>query len=94
MGSLAGAILASLLLASGANAFSVFIDSVFQERIARDDKRTPYDLDPGVYRLVLEERGGRGNFRGDIDILEGRRLFVVVFEPFGSSRYEVDIFYD
>jgi len=74
---------------------SVFVDSEFQERIAREDHVTSYDFPPGVYRVVLEQRGGRDSYRGDIDLLPDRRTVIEVFPgDFDSDRFAVRIFFD
>ena len=74
---------------------SVFIDGQFDTRVAREDKVTAYDLAPGVYRVVLEQRGGRRNFRDDIDILEGTRTVLEVFEDsFDRRDFDVVVFFD
>ena len=79
------------------NDISVFVDSARQEGIAREDKISYYDLVPGVYRVVLEERGGRGSFRDDIDILEGRNTVIEVFDTNGfddDSPFHAAVFFD
>jgi len=77
------------------NDISLFLDGIFQERVTREDKVTPYDLEPGVYRMVLEERDGSRNFRGDIDILQGGRTIVEVFrDPFDRRDYDTVIFFE
>jgi hypothetical protein len=74
---------------------SVFLDGYFQERVAREDRVTPYDLEPGIYRVVLEQRGGRNSFRGDIDVLSGRRTIIEVFPgDYNEDRYYVSVFFD
>lgn len=74
---------------------SVFLDGEFQDRVAREDRVTPYDLVPGVYRVVLEQRGGRNSFRGDIDVLSGRRTIIEVFPgDYYEDRYYVSVFFD
>lgn len=75
------------------NDISVFIDGLFMERVARDEKVTPYDLGPGWYRVVLEERGGYRYFRGEIDILPGRNTVIYV-GGYYTDVYYVDIFFD
>ena len=72
---------------------SVFIDSRRVEEV-RDDRKRAYNLDPGVYRVVLEEQGGGRSFRGDIDILEGRNTVLDVLPGGSSTRYAVEVFFD
>jgi hypothetical protein len=75
------------------NDISVFVDGRRLEEV-RDDKKRIYDLDPGVYRVVLEEQGGRRSFRDDIDILDGRNTVLDVHSSGSSSRYDVLVFFD
>ena len=53
------------------------------------------DLDPGVYRVVIDERGGYRTWRGDVDILEGQ-LTVMDMEVdyYMSQRYSAYIYFD
>ena len=67
----------------------VFVDSVFVFR-AGDDGAGFYDLEPGVYRVVLAERGGSRSFLSDVDILEGRQTILDVAPSIGST-YGVSI---
>ena len=77
------------------NHIAVFVDGFLQTQIAHDHAETPYDLRPGVYRLVLEERGGQRNFRSDIDILSGRLTIIEIFEdPHNWTRYHGVLFFD
>ena len=59
------------------NDIGVFADGNFIGE-ADDNDVDEFDLDPGVYRVVLEERGGDHNWHGDIDILEGRNTILDV----------------
>lgn len=60
-----------------------------------DFKDKTFDLQPGEYRLVLDERGGDRGIARDIDILEGRLTIVEVTIDFDSSRrYDLSIEYD
>jgi len=73
---------------------SVFINGLEVEE-TKDDKWRAYDLEPGVYRVVLEQQGGDHSFRGDIDILEGRQTILEV--RFGGpefTRYDVFVRFD
>ncbi len=68
---------------------SVYIDSAEQrETDAFDDRR--YIRDPGVYRLVLEQQGGRRSYREDIDVIADRVTIVdIAFEPGDPFDYDV-----
>ena len=55
----------------------------------------PYDLDPGVYRVVLEQQGGDRNFSDDVDILENRLTILDVdIDTDDGTRYDVLLRYD
>ncbi|MBN2561690.1 MAG: hypothetical protein JXQ75_12250 [Phycisphaerae bacterium] len=73
---------------------SVFINGAAQERTSERSWR-PYDLDPGVYRVVLEQQGGERNFSDDVDILENRLTILDVdIDPDDLYRYDVLLRYD
>jgi hypothetical protein len=59
---------------------------------AYDDKAL--DFEPGIRRVVLDERGGHGNWRGDVDVVEGRRTILDVTSRVNDSEYDVEIFFD
>lgn len=71
---------------------SVFIDGVsFPE--AKDGKNRTYDLDPGVYRVVLDQQGGDHTYRDDIDVIESRNTVLDV--AFGDgANYDVIVFFE
>lgn len=75
------------------NDVRVFIDGERRED-TRDRKSKAYNLDPGTYRLVLDEKGGDRNFRGDIDVLENRNTIVNIANRGSATRYDVAIFFD
>ena len=73
---------------------SVYVDGVETNKAPEDDWKA-YDLSPGQYRIVLEQRGGDHSFSGDIDVLEGRQTILDVEYAFGDPyRYDVFIRYD
>lgn len=62
---------------------------------ADDLDDSAYDLDPGVRRILLDERGGDGTFRGDVDIIEGRVTVIDVrSDPFDATRFDIAVFLD
>jgi len=70
---------------------NVFIDGQFIKKQSDNSDRY-YDLYPGVYRVVLDQADGDQNFRGDIDVLEGK--LTVMDTSFGSgTRYDVYIYF-
>ncbi len=72
----------------------VFINGVQMDRV-RARRWRAYDVDPGVHRVVLDERRGDRNFRGDVDVL-ARRLTVmdVTTDPNRFDRFSVLIYFD
>ena len=75
------------------NDIHVFFNGVAQAQ-APDRKARAYDLDPGVYRVVLDEERGSRSFRGDVDVLENRRTIIDVGSSGSFTRYDVFIFFD
>lgn len=73
----------------------VFIDGVRQGRVGDFSDRA-FELDPGVYRIVLDEDGGDRNYRDDIDVLVNRLtiLDVDVDNDFFDDDYDVEVFFD
>ncbi len=54
-----------------------------------------FDREPGVYRVVLDERRGDRNFRGDIDVLRGRlTVLEVTTDPGHRNRFSVFTYFD
>jgi hypothetical protein len=55
-----------------------------------------FDLEPGVYRIVLDEKGGDRSYRDDIDIIENRLtvLDVAYDDDFDDDDYDVEVFFD
>lgn len=52
------------------------------------------DTNPGVYRVVIDERNGYHSFRGDIDIVEGQLTVIEVLREYSSDLYEVNVYFD
>ena len=55
-----------------------------------------FDLAPGVYRVVLDQKDGDRSYRDDIDIIEGRLTVLDVAldnDPFDDD-YDVNVFFD
>lgn len=73
---------------------SVYINGNRVYDVNEDDARA-YDLDPGVYRVVLEQQGGDRQFRDDIDILVNRQTILDVYiDATDVDDYEVHIRFD
>lgn len=53
-----------------------------------------FDLNPGLYRIVLDEEGGDRTYRDDIDVLVGRLSVIDVSgDAFDSDDYDVEVFF-
>lgn len=52
-----------------------------------------YDLDPGVYRVVLDDADSDRSYRDDVDVIEGRiTVLDVATESFGDDL-DVEVFF-
>lgn len=72
----------------------VFVDGAELQRV-RARRWRAYDFDPGVYRVVLDERDGDRNYRDDVDVLDGRLSVVEVGIDEGSlTRFDVFVYFD
>ena len=72
----------------------LFVDG---ERLTRvgDYSERVIDLDPGIYRVVLNEEDGDANSRGDVDILENRLTILHVYaHPYDWREYDVRTEFD
>ncbi|HMO51570.1 MAG TPA: hypothetical protein PKE26_01810 [Kiritimatiellia bacterium] len=71
----------------------VFLDGEEQPTV-RAYRDRAIDRPPGVYRLVLDQRGGDRTFRDDIDVIANRLTVVdVATDPFHGARYDVAVFF-
>jgi len=75
---------------SGSDA-EVFLGGVFAG-IAESGEATVFDLEPGVYRLVLAEEDGDRNYWNDVDVIANRLTILDVMIDYSSaSLYHVVI---
>ncbi|MCF7838020.1 MAG: hypothetical protein K9N49_05270 [Candidatus Marinimicrobia bacterium] len=74
----------------------VYLDGQLEPVTVRRNRWQDYPLDPGVYRLVLNDDDDLGrSYRDDIDILAGRRTILFVDGPdLYSRRYRVSLRFD
>lgn len=73
---------------------NVFIDGIQVDRVGARRWRA-YDRDPGVYRVVLEERNGIRNFRDEVDVLDGRLTILdATIDTQRRERISVYIYFD
>lgn len=67
-----------------------------QKGTAGDYSDRVFDLEPGVYRIVLDQKNGDRSYRDDIDIIENRLTVLDVTydnDPFDDD-YDVEVFFD
>jgi hypothetical protein len=70
----------------------VFIDGERFQTV-QDFSNRAYDLDPGVYRVVLDDADSDRAYRDDVDVIEGRLTVMdVANEPFGDD-FDVEVFF-
>lgn len=55
-----------------------------------------FPLDPGLYRVVLDQKSGGRNYRDDVDIIVGRLtvLDIEIDNDFFDGDYDVEIYFD
>ncbi len=71
----------------------VYLEGYATNDVSRNDYEI-YDLDPGVYRVVLDERSGYRTFRDYIDVLDGQLTIMEVRVGYSSTEYDVRIYFD
>ena len=73
---------------------AVYVDGVRLEDVG-DYNDKAYDLDPGVHRVILDQRGGDRTFHDDVDILADRRTVMdVAVDNFNALAYDVVVTLD
>lgn len=70
----------------------VYIDGMEEGKVG-DYSNRAFDLLPGVYRIVLDERHGDRSWRDDVDIIEGRLTILDVAGGW-DDEFDVRIFFD
>lgn len=79
---------------NSADDIAVYIDGVRVEDVD-DYEDEAYDVDPGLRRVVLDQRGGEDrSYRGDIDVIEGKRTVLDVSVDALDDEYDVEVFFD
>ncbi len=73
----------------------IYIDGYYTNDVSNYDYEI-FDLDPGVYRLVLDEEDGYRAFSDDVDVLEGQLTIVNVSidSSYSSTEYYVSIYFE
>ena len=53
-----------------------------------------YSVEPGVHRVILDQRSGSRSWRDDVDAVEGKRTILGVTINAGDSEYDVHVYFD
>ena len=76
------------------NDCNVFIDGTEARGVDGNDKEW-YDLDPNTRRVVVEQDKTYRVFRGDVDILDGKRTILELsVDPNDLNRFDAFIYFD
>ena len=70
----------------------VYVNGIETNRVSAYDYEAS-DLEPGVYRVVVQERHGSRSYRNDVDILDDK-LTVMQVRWSSSYSYSVRIYFD
>jgi len=85
-----GSIIVDNRTADGVN---VYLEGSYTNRVPDFDNEA-FDLLPGIHRVVLDEARGSRNWRGNVDVLEGKLTVLEVNTGSYSSDYDVRIYFD
>ncbi|TAN36117.1 MAG: hypothetical protein EPN23_09135 [Verrucomicrobia bacterium] len=73
----------------------VYLNGTATSNRADYSSTTPYDLQPGTYRVALSEHNGYRSYAGFVDVLVGRLTFMDVTVDFSDRfAYDVVIFFN
>ena len=76
------------------NDCNVFIDGTEKRGVDADDNEW-YDLDPNTRRVVVDQDNTYRVFRGDVDILEGKRTILELSsDAVDLNRFDAFIYFD
>ncbi|MCZ7590879.1 MAG: hypothetical protein M5U15_01435 [Kiritimatiellae bacterium] len=70
----------------------VYIDGKEAGKVS-DYSNRPFDLLPGVHRIILDERHGDRSWRDDVDIIEARLTILDVSSGWDND-FDVRVFFD
>ncbi len=85
-----GSIIVDNLTRDGVN---VYLDGAYVNSVDDFDNEV-YDLEPGMYRVVLDESHGSCNWRDDVDVIEGKLTILEVKTGYYESDYDVRTYFD
>lgn len=75
------------------DSIAVYINGQRQDDADEYDDES-YDLEPGVYRVLLDQRSGSRSYAEEYDVIEGRRTILDVTTRGFDNEYDVDASYD
>lgn len=52
------------------------------------------DLPPGVYRVVVDEKGGYHSYRADTDVLQGQLTVLAVRGYYSGNEFDVRVYFE
>jgi len=71
----------------------VYINGYYTNDVGDFDYEA-YDREPGVYRLVLDQKSGNRSYSHDVDVIDGKRTVLKVYVDELYWEYDISIFYD
>ncbi len=71
----------------------VYISGTYTNDVGDYDYEA-YDRDPGLYRVVLDQKRGDRSYSHDVDVIEGKRTVLKVSVNEWDWEYDVSIYYD
>lgn len=71
----------------------VYIGGLYANDVGDFDDEA-YDRDPGLYRVVLDQKSGSRSYSHDVDVIEGKLTVLKVNIDEFSWEYDVQIYYD
>ncbi len=72
---------------------TIYIDGARQTEVGSYADKA-FDLQPGIHRVVLDQRHGPRTYRDDVDILEGKRTVLDIAASAYDNEYDVAVFFD
>lgn len=85
-----GSIIVDNRTADGVN---VYLAGVFTNHVAAYDYEY-YDLQPGIWRVILDQAHGDRNWRADVDVLQGKLTILEVHDGYYYNEYDVRNYFD
>lgn len=71
----------------------VYIDGYYTNDVGNSDYEA-YDRLPGLYRVVLDQKGGSRSYSHDVDVLDSKLTVLEVWINEVNWRYNVRVYYE